>query len=258
MTALKPLFSWRSAIVESELDADTKHVALTLSLHMNERGGSCFPSLETLAKETSRSKKTVVRCLRSLRSQGWLTVRAGGGRGRTSTYTAVVPETVSLGNSFQEESVSLGNRLEQETVSEGNSFPAVNGFPGKPEDVRPRSKTNPNPLAPAAREPAHRRRRDPLWDALAAEVGEPATRSERGRLNAALAELREIGATAEQIRARCAAYRSRWSVDLTATGLVANWTLLERSPPPKRNGRGVDLDALFAEINAELRAEAAS
>lgn len=29
-------------------------------------------------------------------------------------------------------------------------------------------------------------------------------------------------------------------------------------PPPKRNGRGVDLDALFAEINAELRAEAAS
>jgi len=37
-----PLFTWRSAIAESHLPPTTKLVAVMLSLHMNERGGSCF------------------------------------------------------------------------------------------------------------------------------------------------------------------------------------------------------------------------
>src|SRR2546423_1648665 len=50
---LQPLFGWRSQLVEpdSGLTATERHVALTLALHMNERGGSCFPSIRTLARE---------------------------------------------------------------------------------------------------------------------------------------------------------------------------------------------------------------
>ena len=73
------------------------------------------------------------------------------------------------------------------------------------------------------------RPRDVLWDAFVAELGEPESRSERGRRNAALKELREIGATPDALRARCKAHRRLWpDCALTATSIAANWTLLGR------------------------------
>lgn len=97
---LSPLFTWRSAIVDSGLPPTSRHVALTLSLHMNERGGSCFPSLETLTEETGLSKASVVTHLKVLEDCGWLTKEKGGGRrkdgrGISSTYTATIPELSS-------------------------------------------------------------------------------------------------------------------------------------------------------------------
>lgn len=43
------------------------------------------------------------------------------------------------------------------------------------------------------------RPRDELWDALTEHFGEPRTTSERGRRNKAVKELREAGATSEEI-----------------------------------------------------------
>lgn len=63
---------------------------------MNERGGSCFPTQETLAKETGLGRSTVNRALKVLEVNGWLTRDSGGGRkkggnGFATTYTATVP-----------------------------------------------------------------------------------------------------------------------------------------------------------------------
>ncbi len=75
--------------------------------------------------------------------------------------------------------------------------------------------------------PKKTREPDPLWDALTAELGEPATASERGRRNKALKELRDANATPADITARCRFYRQHWpNVDLTATALAANWSSL--------------------------------
>lgn len=41
---------------------------------------------------------------------------------------------------------------------------------------------------------------DPIWDALTEEFGPVRTKSERGRRNAAVRELREADATAEEIK----------------------------------------------------------
>ncbi len=89
------------------------------------------------------------------------------------------------------------------------------------------------------------RPRDELWDAIVAEIGEPQTKSERGRTNKAVAELREAGATALEVRERAASYRRRWpSVDLTATALVSNWTTLAQPIPV--NGRDSGAARTFA------------
>ncbi len=72
---------------------------------------------------------------------------------------------------------------------------------------------------------------DELWDVLSEELGEVATDSERGRRNKALKELRQVGATPDDVRGRIAEYRSRWpNIDITAIGIVRNWTTLGRSP----------------------------
>ena len=91
---LSPLFTWRSAICETGLPAGTRHVALVLSLHMNERGGSCFPSIATLTKETGKGQTSVVDALRQLEAEGWLGVKHPEvtGRGKKNEYSALFPE----------------------------------------------------------------------------------------------------------------------------------------------------------------------
>lgn len=89
---LSPLFTWRSAIADSDLDPTSRFVAVMLSLHMNERGGSAFPSYTTLAGETHLTRSAVIRAVGRLTQRGWLVRKTHGpGRGRTNTYTAYVP-----------------------------------------------------------------------------------------------------------------------------------------------------------------------
>lgn len=95
MSDFKPLFTWRSAIADSDLPATTRHVALTLSLHMNERGGSCYPSAQALAKETGLNISTVREHRAYLELAGWIQcVERGGIKGerrRASAYEATIP-----------------------------------------------------------------------------------------------------------------------------------------------------------------------
>lgn len=84
-----PLFAWRAAIVASTLASTARHVALTLSLHMDGDGGSCWPSVPTIAAETGLREETVRRHLAGLVAGGWLDRRERPGR--TPMWTAAVP-----------------------------------------------------------------------------------------------------------------------------------------------------------------------
>ncbi len=96
---LWPLLTWRSA-VSSEYgppSAVTRHVLLALSLHMNEKGGSCFPSIATQAKETGYSRQTIMTHLLKAEQDGWLLISQVGLRGqrwRRNDYQATIPEVV--------------------------------------------------------------------------------------------------------------------------------------------------------------------
>lgn len=89
-----PLFVWRTALLASDLPPTTKHVLLTLSVHMNELGTSAFPTVTTQAVETGLDGGTVRRHLRSALDLGWIEMlRAGGATGgrRSNEYAARIP-----------------------------------------------------------------------------------------------------------------------------------------------------------------------
>ena len=81
------------------------------------------------------------------------------------------------------------------------------------------------------------RKRDPLWDAWVAEWGEPQTADERGRINAALKQLRDINATPEQITRALRAYDEQFNAVRSPQGVTGNWTVLTSSPSRQRWGR---------------------
>ena len=69
---------------------------------------------------------------------------------------------------------------------------------------------------------------DEVWDQLVLECGATTsemTKSERGRYNRAVKELKEVGATAKEISQRAAIYRSTYpNVSVTPNGLVVHWS----------------------------------
>ena len=72
-----------------------------------------------------------------------------------------------------------------------------------------------------------RRKRDPLFDAWVEAWGAPQTRDERNRLNAALRQLREIGATPAQVTLVLRRYDREFSgCTRSPQGVTGNWSLL--------------------------------
>ena len=140
MTAFAPLFTWRSAICESELPPTDRHVALTLSLHMNERGGSCFPAQATVARETGLNDQTIKKVLRRLTDSGWLNrsmTRRGEGRGTRVEYVATIPST------------GIENTGAQTTTGRDETRPPVATTPVSNSPVSTSEEEEP-PIAPQA------------------------------------------------------------------------------------------------------------
>lgn len=74
------------------------------------------------------------------------------------------------------------------------------------------------------------RARDLLYDAWVEVWGEPVTATERGRLNKALKELREIDATPDQLRQVLRRYDREFNgCTRSPQGVTGNWTLLLNS-----------------------------
>lgn len=144
---LSPLFTWRTAIASPHgpASATRRHVLLTLSLHMNERGGSCFPTTARLAAETKLSERAVEEHLRVAEEEGWIERRDLEVRGRgwrRVAYKATVP--VVARSQIQKEWES---EQESETGREG-SKPGRHGpepRSGRSREVRNLTTRGPEP-----------------------------------------------------------------------------------------------------------------
>lgn len=193
---LSPLFTWRSAIVDSDLSSTSKLVALVLSLHMSERGESCFPSYPTLAKETGLTRRTVIVHVENLVRSGWLEKTVGGGR-RSNVYRAVVPQGCST------------------------FTPPVNEQDGRGAGRSPESDIESVEKTSSSR----RRERDPLFDALANACGMrlDAMTKEAARLcGIAAAEIRAAGGDVVDVSPAIARYRRRYPDAAVTPKAIAN------------------------------------
>lgn len=87
---------WLRKVLDSDLSTSAKMVATVLFSHMDRRGGSCFPSHETIAAKASMSYWSVKRQVAALRDSGWVestVIRKGEGRGSRVSYQASLPTT---------------------------------------------------------------------------------------------------------------------------------------------------------------------
>lgn len=92
-------YTWRHAIINSELEGTTRHVLLTLSCHINDAGESAYPSTKTLARECAVSEPTICKHLRLAKCAGWLIVRKHGFGGQAwarSEYYPRIPDDFEI------------------------------------------------------------------------------------------------------------------------------------------------------------------
>src|SRR6185312_8349654 len=165
---LRALFTWRSAIADSDLSPGERLVAFTLSLHMNERGGSAFPTVATISRESGLSVRSVQGHLKNLTEKRWLVLVAetNGRRGR-EYESAVPPQNL--------------HPAESRTPPPQNLHPT----PAESADRTSQELFKNSPLA-AAKPP---RKRDPIFDALCRVTDtdpNQLTQSGRGALNRAV------------------------------------------------------------------------
>lgn len=69
---------------------------MVLSLHMNEAGESCFPSLNTIARRSGLSRSSVKKHLKIASKKGWICKnfeKLGNGY-KNNTYCSVIPDKI--------------------------------------------------------------------------------------------------------------------------------------------------------------------
>lgn len=93
------IWQWRKAVVESELPATTRHVCLTIALHLSHVGKPWDIPIRRLIDETGLSNRAVAEHLQKAVDAEFLSIKrnyAETGHRAVSTYTALIPLTGAL------------------------------------------------------------------------------------------------------------------------------------------------------------------
>lgn len=234
---LSPIFTWRSAVADSDLPSTHKLVALVLSLHMTERGERAFPKNGTLARETSLGTTAVRTALASLTEDGWLLRdNTPRGPGMAVIYAAQIPaKSPTPGVTSHAQSPTPEEGVGQHLASQGQHLTSERATPG---DITPLNKTLEQDLEHVAT-PA--KNRDEPFEVLC-EVAEGSDYREisdavRGSVNKALSILRRVPdassptALAQEIRRRADNWPTHFDATISAAAIAKHWARLDRPGP---------------------------
>jgi hypothetical protein len=87
--------SWvlQAAVFELQIASSEKFTLIAMANFASDDGSNCYPSVATLCRKTSQSRRTVQRNLRTLEESGLVkrTGKSGGSRKNTSRYRLLIP-----------------------------------------------------------------------------------------------------------------------------------------------------------------------
>lgn len=203
---------------QTGLHPTAKMVLIGLANHANPDGTHVFPSVARIARYAECDPRTVKRQLKALRLAGWIEVVSEASQHRPTEYQI------------------RGDRLSLlESRGDTQSIPGVT-----PVSSRGDIAVSPEPSEPSENHPsvAPRRERDPIFETLAEIEGSDLaelTTSQRGALNKAAKELRDLGVEPAEIAHRAIAFARRYpGATLTAIALVRHWGELNGGDSSRR------------------------
>lgn len=220
----------------------SKLVLMALADHANA-DGECWPSMNRVAQLTGVSPRQVSTHITRLVAAGFV---VKGNRRRYAGQLRGWEYRVNVGTSGSTLPVASGSLT---------SPPAEVGFRSEPSENRKEE-----PLADKPPESVTRKT-DNLFESLAKACGINVTQltgSSRGQLNKAVKELRDIGATSDEVTDKAAAYRRQYEkAALTPLALVKHWPALtirtrtvQADTCPDCHQPLTDHDAAIHELNA--------
>lgn len=215
-------FMASATVLYADLPIYEKMVLGVLADHADDQGEGAWPSVARIALLSGRiSERQVQRCLRRLENMGLISVAQEATRQRPTEYRLHLDAITELW--------MVSSPVPPSGVTESRPR-GDQGTPEPPKEPIPQDVSNETSFVPAVQN--NGRKRDELWDMMVRVMGhEPTTKSERGKWNKAVKELRDAGFTAEDLYHRALAYRRRWpDIDMTPTGIVGNWELLAHAP----------------------------
>ena len=82
---------WTIALRYCGLSPTTRLVALAASTWMDYDGQGARPGVDAICEATDLARRSVYRSLSELEAAGWIRREGGGGRGRASTFSPLIP-----------------------------------------------------------------------------------------------------------------------------------------------------------------------
>ena len=231
-------------VLRTDLRSTEKLVLLVVADAASDEGVA-WPRQSVIAKKASVSERTVGRVLSDLEAGGIVEITQRG-RNRSNLYRIRVKRLRGLAAEPPEPVVD--GPIPDEEVPDRASVPASpdptdvpvrtrqgvrSGPDGESDPMRTVREPSPEP---SIVERERSKKRDLVFEALCEACGidysSTMTKSQRGAINKAAKELREIEATPEEIFRVAAAYRIRWpSIDVTPNAITKHWNLV-RAPLP--------------------------
>ncbi|HSH86876.1 MAG TPA: helix-turn-helix domain-containing protein [Methylophilus sp.] len=132
---MSTFYTWRQAVIKSQLASTTRHVLLTLGCHMNDMGESCYPSIETLCDETGLSNRAVITHLKLAVDAGFIQCDRHGFSGQKwarNEYKATFPpiKAVNVVHDLEEKAVNVvpegSERSDVKAVNDVHTSSSIN------------------------------------------------------------------------------------------------------------------------------------
>lgn len=238
IVAVRAVFDLR----DDRLTASDRYVLLNFAEHSNAETTLAWPSAPTVADETGLGLSTVERAVSKLRSLGYLTKTA---RHRVGEHAWVWVYRVSTAVPKTSTSPRCEGTSTPRPLTDANDDPSQRGVNRKEEpevkDSATTSRRNEgdpvlvevasadDPPKPVSLD---RERQSRVWDCLVAGWGwvGPLTASARGQIARASKELREIGATPDEITDRAERFARARRRRPSPIELVRDWGMYAPQP----------------------------